>query len=181
MSYCGDMTNDNTLKELFGDKRLIDPETGVVDRDSPEFIELLKITPRPVFDELRRLAHLWKEQREREIRRSKELAESRTEITLRDNRRQELEAQAAALREALMSAAYYYEPATKVLAENDAGAVLLKRLELAETVCKAFHRWDVFSEHAELGDLDDAATAREIWTDELAPALLAWHKAGGNR
>lgn len=57
---------------------LIDKETGVVDRSREEWVELLRITPRPVFDELHRLATLWKQQREREMRRSHELATLRT-------------------------------------------------------------------------------------------------------
>lgn len=57
---------------------LIDKETGVVDRSRDEWVELLRITPRPVFDELHRLATLWKQQREREMRRSHELATLRT-------------------------------------------------------------------------------------------------------
>lgn len=163
------MDNNDALKEIFGDKSLINAETGVVDRDSPEFIELLKITPRPVFDELHRLAHLWKEQRKREIRRSKELAELLTEIAFRENRIQELQAQAAALRDALFAARekalkgerWTDDDKTVFALSTDADTALLKRLQAAEAVCETLEGM-----HLILGN-------------DCGPLLEAWRKAKG--
>ena len=81
--------------------------------------------------------------------------------------KQFLEAQCAALREALMSAAYYYEPATTVLSSSDAGAGLLKRLQLAEAVC----------EYIDSCDPCDCETTDQICM--TCSLIEAWRKEAG--
>lgn len=83
------------------------------------------------------------------------------------------EAQCAALREALMSAAYYYEPATTVLNSTEAGAALLKRLQAAEAVCKAV------AYHNSLSGPGDYVAAAQWYRAVLLPVLEAWRKEAG--
>lgn len=90
--------------------------------------------------------------------------------------KQFLEAQCAALREALMSAAYYYEPATTVLSSSDAGAGLLKRLQLAEAVCETFYSdyFEAINIEEDEEDFPDWCVAYRKWR-ELKTGECAIH------
>ena len=87
-----------------------------------------------------------------------------------------LEAECAALRAALSSAAYYYEPATMALAQSDAGAALLKRLQAAEAVCEAFYSdyFEAINTVEDEEDFPDWCVAYRKWR-ELKTGECAIH------
>ena len=87
-----------------------------------------------------------------------------------------LEAQCAALREVLSSAAYYYEPATTILAQLDAGAALLKRLQAAEAVCETFYSdyFEAINIEEDEEDFPDWCVAYRKWR-ELKTGECAIH------
>ena len=90
--------------------------------------------------------------------------------------KQFLEAECAALREALSSAAYYYEPATMALAQSDAGAALLKRLQAAEAVCETFYSdyFEAINIEEDEEDFPDWCVAYRKWR-ELKTGECAIH------